>query len=78
MQKCKDPKSQSAPPSAVRAVFSADVLKWEHQKILVVRKNITTYTGFTIVKDEWLQTLLEDLVESIIAISPCDGQMSVA
>ena len=53
-------------------------LMYLNQKILVVRKNITSYTGSTIVEDEWLQTLREDLVESIIAISPCDGQMSVA
>ncbi|KAL1261417.1 hypothetical protein QQF64_006682 [Cirrhinus molitorella] len=51
--------SSCDPPETVGSTFAADVLKREHQLILVVRECVTSFTAALLIDDEWKETLRE-------------------
>ena len=75
--KFKEEQSTQNPPESVRSSFNADVIKHERQHILVLRENITSYTGAMLVENEQAQTLRDRLICLALQLCPMDGPLSV-
>ena len=61
--------STAPPPDCVGGKFSADVIKRELQKILLVREYVSSYTDAVFVESEKQEVLKEGLVKVIIRSS---------
>ena len=75
--KFKEEQSTQDPPESVGSSFNADVIKRERQHILVLRENITSYTGAMLVENEQAQTLRDGLICLALQLCPMVGSLSV-
>ena len=69
--------STGEPPGAVGVSFAADIIKRNHQLVLILRECSTSYTTSCIVENEQHITLRDNLIRLCIELRPLDGPLAV-
>lgn len=64
-------------PDVIGINFAADVIKQNHQLILVIREAVTAYTAVRLIADEKAQKLREALLLLCMDLHPLDGPRAV-
>ena len=60
--KARKEQSTSLPPDAVGVWFTADIIKWSRQLVLVLHECVTSFTAKTLLEDERHHTLREAII----------------
>ncbi|KAL0153092.1 hypothetical protein M9458_051586, partial [Cirrhinus mrigala] len=69
--------SSCNPPETVGSTFAADVLKREHQLILVVHECVTSFTAALLIDDKRKESLRDGIVRLCIGLRPLDGPFAI-
>jgi len=69
--------STGDPPASAGTSFAADIIKRARQLILVLRENVTSYTGACLVDSERKESLRDGLICLCVAMCPLDGPPAV-
>ena len=69
--------STSEPPDAIGLKFSADVIRRDRQKILLVREYVSSFTDATFIQSEESDSLKEGLIKILTRLHPTCGPPSI-
>lgn len=65
------------PPEVVGVSFTADIIRRNHQSILLLRECTTSYTTSCLVPDKRSDTLRDALARLVVGLHPLDGPQAV-